>query len=125
MELGSKGALDNRVFAQRVVEMTICRVVPAALRACVTNACGQAHKQALEAAAIRCEQELMSADAAAAANAYAAADAAAAAAAAAADAANARDRVMTQFAEWVVEILIDMGAPGCRWLVLAPQDATA
>lgn len=26
-------------------------------------------------------------------------------------------------AEWVVEILIDMDAPGCQWLHLAPLEA--
>jgi hypothetical protein len=53
--------------------------------------------------------------------------AAAAAAAAAADAyayaanaarAHARDQVLEDFAEGVVQILIEMGAPGCQWLSL-------
>ena len=52
-----------------------------------------------------------------------AADAAAAdAAAAAADAASAArtyDRVLAEYAERVVQILIDMQAPGCQWLDLA------
>jgi hypothetical protein len=62
------------------------------------------------------------ADAAAYAAAYAAAAADADAAAyAAADAA--RDTVLSQFAEWVVEILIDMDAPGCQWLDLVPVKA--
>jgi hypothetical protein len=59
--------------------------------------------------------------AAAAAAAYAAADAAAAAAAyAAADAAAyaARDKQLSDYCEGVVQILIDMGAPGCEWLSL-------
>jgi hypothetical protein len=62
--------------------------------------------------------------AAAAADAYAAAaaaDAAAAAAAYAADAITERDRVLADFAERVVQILIAMDAPGCRWLSLAPE----
>jgi hypothetical protein len=58
----------------------------------------------------------------------AAADAAVAAAAAAyaayaADAAadaDARDKSLATYAEWVVEILIDMNAPGCEWLDLTP-----
>jgi hypothetical protein len=60
----------------------------------------------------------------------AAADAAAAAAAAAADAAYAyaaaaaaartRDRVLAEYAEHVVQILIEMNAPGCQWLDLVP-----
>ena len=76
--------------------------------------------------------------AAAAAAAYAAyaatyADAAAYAAAAAAyaadaatyadAAASARDRALAEYAEWVVEILIDMKAPGCEWLDLVPKAA--
>jgi hypothetical protein len=67
------------------------------------------------------------ADAAAAYAAYAAADAAAAYAAADADAdadadaaARTRDRVLADYAEWVVEILIGMQAPGCQWLDLVP-----
>jgi hypothetical protein len=60
------------------------------------------------------------ADAAAAAAAYAAA---AAAAYAAADAA--RDKSLAEYAEWIVEILIDMKAPGCEWLDLAPLAAAA
>ena len=33
-----------------------------------------------------------------------------------ADAANAYDQVLAAFAEGVVQILIDMKAPGCKWL---------
>jgi len=60
-----------------------------------------------------------------AAYAAAAADAAAAAAAYAAAAADARtrDRVLAEYAEWVVQILIDMQAPGCQWLYLTPKAA--
>jgi hypothetical protein len=62
----------------------------------------------------------------AAADAYAAADAAAYAADAAAyaaayAAADARDRVLADYAEWVVEILIDLKAPGCQFLDLVPK----
>ncbi len=60
--------------------------------------------------------------AAAAAAAYAAddaADAAYAAAYAAADAKkSARDKSLADFAEGVVQILIEMKAPGCQWLEL-------
>jgi hypothetical protein len=45
-----------------------------------------------------------------------AADAAAHAASYAADAAAAQDRVLSKFAEEVVQILIDMKAPGAKWL---------
>ncbi len=64
------------------------------------------------------------ADAADAAAAAAAADDAAAAAAAADDAGAARDKSLAQYAEWVVEILIDMKAPGCEWLDLVPIHAS-
>ena len=62
-----------------------------------------------------------------AAAAYAADAAAAAYAADAATyadaAASARDRALAEYAEWVVEILIDMKAPGCEWLDLVPKAA--
>jgi hypothetical protein len=57
------------------------------------------------------------ADAAYAASAADAASADAAYAAAAASAA-ARDQSLAEYAEWVVEILIEMKAPGCQWLTL-------
>ena len=63
------------------------------------------------------------ADAAYAASASAAAAAAYAAYAvhaSAAAAARTRDRVLGEYAEWVVEILIAMKAPGCEWLDLVP-----
>ena len=85
------------------------------------------------------------ADAADAAAAYAAADAAAYAAAyadgdgggggsyayayaayaadAAAYDARTRDRVLAEYAEHVVQILVDMGAPGVQWLDLTPKEA--
>jgi hypothetical protein len=146
-QLGSAGVLDDREFTRRVVEMTIRRVVPLALRDAARRV--PAHAQALEAAAVRCEHEgtreaakdgervARAADAAADAAAYAASDAAAsdaaAYAAAAADAAaaayaaayaKARDTRLGAFAEWVVEILIDMNAPGCQWLDLVPVGAS-
>jgi len=77
-QLGSKDAIDDDVFRRRVVEMTIRRCVPAALRsAAMVN---PKHAKQLEAAAVRCETE-GTREAAAAAN--------AAANAAYADAANA------------------------------------
>jgi hypothetical protein len=170
-QLGSKGALDEKEFIQRVAELAIRKSVPIALRAAASVQTEEKHKLALEAAAVRCETEGTQADAAraaayaadaaadaadaaaaaaaaaaraaayaaraAAAAAYAAAaaadaaaaaadaaaaaaDAAAAAADAAADAAAAaaRDKVLANFAEDVVQILIAMKAPGCKWLSL-------
>jgi len=49
--------------------------------------------------------------------------AAADAAYAAAYAAAAQDRVLADFAERVVQILIDMKAPGCQWLDLVPLES--
>lgn len=141
-QLGSKGVLDDKFFTQRVVEMTIRRVVPIALRAAARV--NPAHAKALESAAVRCEREGTPDASAAAASAYAstyasasayssayaataataAADAApSASAATAADASAGRDAVLGRFAEWVVEILIDMKAPGCQWLDLVPVEA--
>jgi hypothetical protein len=54
--------------------------------------------------------------AAAAADAYAYADAYA-------DAKSARDRSLAEYAEAVVQILIEMKAPGCQWLVLTEKVA--
>jgi hypothetical protein len=131
-QLGSAGTLDGTEFVRRIVEMTIRKAVPVGLRAAVRRI--PEHAKALEAAAVRCEQEGTrdAADAAYAAAAAYAADAAAYAAAnaanAAADAADAAayaaanaaaaDRVLADYAEWVVQILIDMKAPGCQWLDL-------
>ena len=63
---------------------------------------------------------------ASAASASASASAAfASAAASAAVTESARDRVLSQYAEWVVEILIDMHAPGCEFLDFVPVEAMA
>jgi hypothetical protein len=60
----------------------------------------------------------------AAADAAYAANAAADAAYAAANArASARDKVLTDYAEWIVEILIDLKSPGCEFLDLVPKVA--
>ena len=135
-QLGSAGVLDDRAFRARVVALSIRWAVPIALRAAARLV--PDHAPALEAAARRCEQEetidaaraaRTSATAAADAAAYAAAYAAAANAAYAAtaayaadDAAAARthDRVLAAYAERVVQILIDLNAPGCQWLDLVP-----
>lgn len=123
-QLGSVGMLDQKKFARRVVEMTIRKAVPVGLRAAATR--NPTHAASLEAAAVRCEQEGTRAAAEHARDVASqvccdAADAAANAAAAAADA----DRHLSEYAEWVVEILIDMKAPGCQWLDLCPLDDAA
>ena len=87
---------------------------------------------AAAAAADAADADAADAAAAAYAAADAAADAAAAAAAAYADAyayavayadASARDRSLASFCEAVVQILIDMKAPGCQWLWLTDEAA--
>jgi len=103
VQLGSVGVFDDTEFMRRVSEMTIRRMVPMALRAAARRV--PAHAIKLEAAAIRCEQEGTRESARAAALAAAA---------------STRDRVLADFAELVVQILIDMKAPGCQWLALVP-----
>lgn len=118
-QLGSRDVLDDKEFVRRVVELSIRKAAPVALRAAASIHPDSNHKAKLLAAADRCEKE-GTRDAAieartVARDAYAAADAAADADAYA-DAA--RDRVLSEFAEDVVQILIGMKAPGCVWLEL-------
>ena len=131
IQLGSKGNLDAAEFRKRVAELATKTCVPIALRAAASINKDPKHKQAMLDAANRCEIEgsqqsardankvarAAAADAAADAAAYAAADAYAAAYAAA-DAAAARDKILSDFAEGVVQILIEMKVPGCEWLPL-------
>lgn len=60
-----------------------------------------------------------------AASAAGAAGAASAASAESAAWAAAFDKSLAAYAEWVVEILIDMQAPGCQWLDLTPKSEAA
>jgi len=147
-QLGSRDHVDDKEFTRRVVELAIRKSVPEALRAAASIHKDPTHVAALRAAAAECEREptranalaakksaaaaaaayaaaayaaYAAADAADAAAAYAAAyaaDAAAAYAADAAAAADARDKSLASFAEGVVQILIEMKAPGCQWLAL-------
>lgn len=152
-QLGSRDALDDHEFARRCAELVIREHVPAALRAAAATHTNEKHRDAVIAAAERCEREgsqnaaaaarvvieavALAADAAASATsaayaARAAANAAYAAAAAAADAAYAaraaadacattsaaRNKALAGFAEDVVQVLIEMKAPGCQWLAL-------
>src|ERR1700721_888939 len=133
-QLGSVGHLDDKEFTRRVAELAIRTSVPQALRAAAS---GQKYKH--HAAALLDPAKVLEADgtkqsaldarevarAAVAAAAYAAAAYAAAAYAAAAYAAAAyaaaavaRDKSLAAFSEGVVEILLDMKAPGCQWLDL-------
>jgi hypothetical protein len=140
VQLGSADHLDEKEFAQRCARLAIQTCVPQALRAAARLFEGGKKDKLLNAADL-CEREptidsaraakaaanaasaayaASAAAAAAAAYAYAYADAAAASYAAAADAA-ARDTSLAAFAEGVVQILIDMKAPGCQWLHLTEQ----
>jgi hypothetical protein len=157
IQLGSRDAIEDKEFAKRVAELAIRKMVPLALRAAAEIHKDAKHRDALRAAAVKCEKDgteksareaktaANAADAAAYAAAYAAADAAAnaayaadaaayaaanaaayAAANAAANAAYAaayaaanaaaRDKILGDFAEDVVQILIDLKAPGAQWL---------
>jgi hypothetical protein len=140
-QLGSKGHLDEAEFRTRIVDLALRKSVPSALRSAASICKDEKHKAALCEAANRCERDgtqqavidaravAKAADADAAAYAATAAATAAAAygtygtyaAAAAADAdaaADARDKSLADYAEAVVQILIDMKAPGCEWLPL-------
>jgi regulator of protease activity HflC (stomatin/prohibitin superfamily) len=94
-QLGSAGALDEKAFLAQVVDMTIRKIVPRAMRVAAKMQRTDRHRGAMEAAALKCEQEgtqesaLEANKVGRAAAAYAAAAAAAAYAAAAAAAAYA------------------------------------
>ena len=83
-QLGTAGS-DRGPWVRRVVEGTIRRIVPIALRAAASAHPDEQHRAALEAAAVRCEREGTRGAAAAAEDAAYAAYAYAAAAYAAAD----------------------------------------
>jgi len=165
-QLGSYGVLNEKEFTSRVVDYAIRVSTPKALRIAADITEDTRHRDALRAAANRCENEgtRESADAAYAATvdaatadttaayaaayaassvayaayashaassvayathaAHAAASAAYAAAAAyagdvgGAAASAARDKSLSEYAEVVVQILIAMKAPGCKWLPL-------
>src|SRR5208337_959200 len=136
-QLGSTDVLDETEFVRRIADHAIRVSTPKALRM-AAMLIEEKDLAALIAAARRCEVEGSIAAANAAADAANAADAvayaayaayAAGAAAAAANAAAAayadvggaaasaaRDKSLSEYAEAVVQILIEMKAPGCEWL---------
>ena len=146
VQLGSAGAVDDNDFARRIAEMTIRKIVPIALRAAAVLHPDAERKTALEASAKRCELEgtesaawsaARSAGSAAEYAAWSAAWSAARSAESAAESAAeyaaeyaesaesaaesaAIDTVLSDFAENVVQVLIEMKAPGCQWLDLVP-----
>lgn len=109
-QLGSAGVLDDMEFIKRVVEMTIRVIVPIALRATASKQTDKHHQERLEQCAVRCEIDgtKEAADAADDAN-------------TAAKAAYADEdivKILTIFADRVVDILVEMKAPGVKWLAL-------
>lgn len=113
-QLGSEGVLDEALFRSKVQTLNIQVAVPFAFRA-AAQVCPK-HKDELLKHADLCEAEPSIE------NAYAAANAAYAAANAAANAAK-REKFLMDYAESVVQILIEMDAPGCKWLYLT-EDAS-
>jgi hypothetical protein len=146
IQLGSNGHLDDADLLFRLEKLAIKKFVPVALRAAASY--NSKYPETLLAAATRCEVEGTRAAARAAADAAAgdvAADAcvaaifasvslaagaaahaagavavAAAAASTRTAAAAAYDKTLAEFAEDVVQLLIEMKAPGAQWLDLAP-----
>jgi hypothetical protein len=142
LQLGTNENFDDKEFLNRLVKVTIGKIVPKALRHAASIHSDLEHKKALEKAAIECEEKQNGAanyaasDAARAASyaaraaSFAASDAARAASFAASDAARAAsnaaraasyaasDKELKSFAEEVENILIEMNVPGVKWLSL-------
>lgn len=119
-QLGSAGHLDEGEFSRRVVRLVIQKSVPEALRAAAGVASAK-HKDKFLNAADMCERDPTcenAMQARAAADATIRAASAADASAYAADAYAARDTSLAAFCEAVVQILIEMKAPGCEFLHL-------
>jgi hypothetical protein len=123
------GVVGEVAFAWRVAQHAVTVVLPRSLCAAAT-ASAEPHKAALLRVANDCALSTAACAAAAryaadAADAAADAAACAAAACAAADDAAAAadaaaDKELAWYAEEIVQILIDMGSPGCAFLDLAP-----
>ena len=109
-QLGSADHLDEQEFRRRVVDYALRRSTSAALRSAASIQKDQTHKAKLLAAAKRCEEE-GTREAAQDARVIARASYAASYASDAD-----RDKSLADYAEDIVQILIDMKAPGCRWL---------
>jgi hypothetical protein len=128
-----------RVSTPKALRSTASAIKDEKHKAALIEAANRCEKEATREAALEAraiaKADAYAAAAAAAYAAAAAADAAADAADAAADAANAaayaanaaayaaaknsaRDKSQAEYAEAVVQILIDMKAPGCQWLAL-------
>lgn len=99
-QLGSAGVLDETEFCRRVVDYALRKSTPRALRSAASICKDEKHKAALCEAADRCEKEGTRQAA------YAAAKK------------TAHDLSLAGYAEDIVQILIEMKAPGCQWLYL-------
>lgn len=139
IQLGSAGHLDDKEFAKRVAELAIKKAVPAALRSAAAIQKDSKHGAALLEHAVICErdgtrQAALDAEAAARCPAVSAASSSAVyaayaasfyavyAASSAAASAPAADKMLADFAESAVQILIGMNVPGVKWLDLAPLE---
>lgn len=116
-QLGSD-QIDQTAFAKALAEETIRLIIPIALREVAKVV---SHSEALEAAAVECEQEGTEASAMKVTVATVAA-ATAIYAANAADAAAARDNILSLMADRAVKILTELGSPGTRWLGLCEME---
>lgn len=116
VQLGSKDHLDEGEFRKRLVDYALRVSTPTALRSAASVQKDGKRKEALYAAANRCEKEgtrQAALDARDVARAYADADAAAKN--------SARDKSLADYAEAVVQILIDLKVPGVQWLELTEE----
>jgi hypothetical protein len=144
-QLGSD-SLNQTEFVTKLQQAVIRNVVPRALRNAAKSHPAQEHKDALEAAAVKCADEgtesaAESAESAAwsawsAARSAESAESAAWAAWAARSARSARsaesarsaarsaakDKELAFAAEQCVDVLCDMGSPGCKWLDLCDEN---
>ena len=117
-QLGSAGAIDSADFIHLVIEMTVRRFLPIALRAAASVNPVAEHKQALEVASLQCEKASSLKECEAAGEAGEAAGKTAGWAAGEAAGKAAQEKVYADFCEGVVQVLIEMKAPGCQWLDL-------
>lgn len=137
-QLGTYGKIDENEFSRRVAKFATQTCVATALRA-AASVCSEPHKSKLLGCALECEREgtvktanaeayaaKSTAHVANAANAvayavYVAKVAKVANAVYVAKVANAaaRDRILTDFANGVADILVEMGTEGSKWLDFA------
>lgn len=105
-QLGSAGVIDDREFSRRLTILCVKTVVANALKTAAALQTAK-HKKELENHASICEnvKDLAASEAAS----WAASEAA-------------RDRVLADFAENVVQLLVELGSPGCEFLDVVSLD---